>query len=111
MNRDLSLWTGLLTGPIVWLANLQIQFVLAPWICALHWKPAAMAVTLTAVLAIIAGGLHSWNQWRQLAQETGAARNDARPPVMALAGVVLNAGFLLVVLAQAIPQFMLAGCE
>ena len=111
MNRDLALWTGVLTGPVVWLINLQIQFVLAPWICALHWKPAALAITLAAALVIVAGGLLSWKQWRQLAQETGDAHPETRPPIMALAGVVLSLGFLLVVFAQAIPQFMLAGCE
>jgi hypothetical protein len=113
MNRTLALWTGLLTGPIVWFISLEAKFALAPWVCAFHWKPAVYMVSLVAFLVTAAAGLLSWNQWRQLSAEHSETGDSvlARPRIMALGGVMLSAGFFVVLAAQSLPELLLAGCE
>ncbi|MDQ6679315.1 MAG: hypothetical protein M3Z09_18690 [Acidobacteriota bacterium] len=103
MKRTPALWTGLLAGPVVWLLSLEANFALAPWVCAFHWKAAAYVVSLAAFAITAAAGLIAWRQWRQV--------EGQRPRAMALGGVMLSAGFLVALLAQSIPQFMMAGCE
>lgn len=103
MKGTLALWTGLLTAPIVWFFSLEAKFVLAPWVCTFGWKWAAYAVSLIALAIIAAGGRIAWLQWQQVEGE--------RPRAMALGGVFLSAGFLIVLLAQTIPELVLAGCE
>lgn len=103
MNRNLALWTGLLAGPIVWFFSLEAKFALAPWVCAFGWKPAAYAVSLAAFAITAGAGVIAWRQWQHVEGE--------RAQAMALGGVMLSAGFLVVLVAQALPELILAGCE
>ena len=41
MKRDVALWTGVLTPPIVWSIFFVAKWFLSYWICAFGWKPAA----------------------------------------------------------------------
>jgi hypothetical protein len=113
MRRDAQLWAAVLTGPTVWFLSMLTNFALAPWACAFGWKPAEFAVTLVA-LAITAGaGLWSWKLWHdtgiEMPGESGGA--VARDRSLALAGVLLNGMFVLVIVAQAIPNIILQACE
>ena len=112
-TRDRLLWAGILTGPIVWLIHFEAKFALAPLACTAGQKPALVLISLVT-LAIAAGaGFVSWAQLRRLSREALADSNATveRARIMALAGVVLSAGFVLVIAAQAIPELMLAPCD
>jgi hypothetical protein len=113
MRRDAQLWAAVLTGPTVWFLSLLTNFALAPWACALGWKPAEFAVAAVALAITVAAGLISWKVWRgaglEMPGETGGA--VARDRSLALAGVLLNGMFALVIIAQAIPNIVLGACE
>jgi len=53
------------------------------------------------------------SSWRTVRrdEQTAAGAPAERVRSMALAGVVLSAGFLLVVIAQTYPDFVLTGCQ
>ncbi len=105
MKRDILLWIAILTGPIVWFLSFEANFAVSWWVCASGWKPAAFVVSLLA-LAITAGaGLLSWSQSRQIGPE------QVRAHAMAMGGALLNAGFCLVLVAQALPHLLMNGCE
>ena len=113
MKRDVALWTGVLTGPIVWSIFFVLKWFVAYWICAFGWKPAAWALSIFPMILTAGAGWLAWTQWRELGSETPGQLGGAlgRSRALALAGIVLSLGFLLVLIAQTFPELILAGCE
>jgi len=96
--RQAILSAGLALAPIAWFASLEGNFALAPLACAGHGKPILLLVSAAALGLAVAGGLLAWTQ-RTLHQR------------LAVSGAVSSALFSLVIVAQAIPNLMLGGCE
>ena len=112
-KRDVALWTGVLAGPIIWLCSFEANFALAPWACIFQVKLALYVVSFLGLLLCAASGVLAWQQWKAVGTELPGDGGGPLPRirVMALSGVVLSASFFLIVLAQAIPELMLAPCE
>ena len=54
-RRDVvELWTGILTGPVLWFAQQQICFVLVPWVCTHGGVIWLHLVTLVCLLERVA---------------------------------------------------------
>jgi hypothetical protein len=113
MKLDAMLWAGILVSPIVWFLNLEANFALAPLACSGGGKPALYFVSVISLIVVAAAAGLSWVQWRSLEQEPAGQRARPLPPrrAMALGGAALSSLFFLVILAQAIPSLMMAGCE
>ena len=113
MSRDLALWTGILAGPVVWLISFQANYALVPWACIFGGKLALYLVSVAAIAACAASGLLAWREWNALGREIPGEGADplSRGRIMAISGVVLSASFLLVVIAQAIPELVLGACQ
>jgi hypothetical protein len=113
MKRDAQLWAALLAGPTVWFLSLLTNFALAPWVCSRGSNFPVFMVTLLALAIIVAAGLISWKLWRDVGIETPGESGGtiARDRSLALAGVLLNGMFVLVTVAQAIPNILLKACE
>jgi hypothetical protein len=112
MNRDLLLWMGILTGPIIWFINLETGFALAPWLCPWHSKFSPNLVSLIALLIVAGSGMIGWRQWNQIqTRSAGEGAPEARPRAMAIGGMVLSGMFFLAIVAQALPQLLLDGCQ
>lgn len=113
MKTEALLWAGLLIAPVGWLLNLEANFALAPLACGGGGRPLLYLVSaITFVLAVISCGI-SWTQWRAFGRD-GAAQPSpvvSRRRAMAMVGVGLSALFAITIVAQAIPNFMMAGCE
>jgi hypothetical protein len=113
MRRDAQLWLSVLAGPTIWFAGMLANFALAPWACALGWKPALFAVTLVSLAVDAAAGLLAWRLWRgagvEMPGEVGGAIAHERS--LTLAGVLLSSLFFIVIVAQAVPNIILAGCD
>ena len=113
MSRDLALWTGILAGPAVWLISFEANFALAPWACIFQAKLALYVVSLIALLLSAASGVLAWRQWKELGREWPGESGGAlaRSRVMAGSGVLMSAMFSIVIVAQAIPEFILEACQ
>ena len=113
MKREAQLWAAVFAGPAVWFLGMLTNFALAPWACALGWKPAGFAVTLVALAVTLTAGLISWKLWRAAGLEMPGEIGGtvARDRSLALSGVLLNAMFALVIIAQTIPNIVLKACE
>jgi hypothetical protein len=96
--KQAILGTGLILGPLVWFASLEVNFALAPLACAGHGKGLLLLVSAAALGLAMGGGLLAWTQ-RTLHRE------------LALSGVVASTLFSIVIVAQAIPNLLLGGCE
>lgn len=113
MSRDLALWTGILTGPIVWLISFEALFALNPWACIFQTKLTLYIVSIVAFALSGASGLLAWRQWNQLGREADPRGGDAlsRSRIMAFGGVILSTLSCLIIVAQAIPELILEACQ
>lgn len=114
----MALWTGMLAGPIVWLALLELNYVMSYVACETRQTWFLHLATLVAVLVVGAAGWWGW----------GAGIGDAldsesvTPPLsvrtsrqrvrwMSLASAGLSAFFILVILATDVPVLVLKTCQ
>ena len=111
MTRDLTLWTGVLAGPVMWFAAFEASYALSATNCT--WKTAPMLVFGVALAIVAASCIVSFAAWQRLRRDTDPAseRHIESARALAAAGIVLNALFFLVLVAQALPHFILGGCE
>lgn len=111
-----ALWAGVLTGPVVWAALLETNYVLSYVACEQRHAWMLYAATLVA-LALIA--LAAFAAWRA-APAAGALAQPSRDPArtgetrarfMAIGGLTLCAFFALVIIVTAIPAIVLQPCS
>lgn len=97
------LWTGILAGPLVWLALLQTNYVLSYVACELRQTWFLHAATGVSLVLVIAAGAVAWS---------GSARgpHQSRATWMAWAGVVMSLWFALVIAAMAVPILIVPPC-
>lgn len=96
--RQAALGTGLVLGPMAWFASFEANFALAPLACAGNGKGILILVSAVALALAMASGVLAWTQ-----------RTHHRR--LAVSGAVISALCSLVIIAQAIPNLMLGGCE
>ena len=96
--RQAFLATGLVLAPMAWFASLEANFALAPLACAGHGKSMLLLISSVALGLAAVSGLLAWTQ-----------RNFHRR--LAVSGAVVSVLFSVVIIAQAIPNLMLGGCE
>jgi len=109
---DLALWTSVLGGPLVFLLNLEVSYVMVDWACntgndwALHLVH-FVSLVLSAACALL--GLALLRGVRRDAPDTGGGA-DARSRLLATLGVLSGALFAVSILAQWIPVMVLGTC-
>jgi hypothetical protein len=111
--RPALLWALVFTGPLVWFAELEANFALAPLACQGKNKTILYIVSGASLLLLLTAGIISWAQWYLADNDSQGqvAPFDARTRGLALGAVALNFLAALVVLAQTIPNLMMTGCE
>ena len=109
----LALWTGLLAGPVVWLLQFQTNYTLVPWACRSGAHFLIYLVAAVAVLLIAGAGFLSWGCWQEVGQtEPGEGAGVApRSRFMAVMGLATSAFFIVIIIAQAIPNFFFSPCQ
>lgn len=116
--RLAALWAGLLTGPIVWLALLEVNYVLAYVACETRSTWFMHLAVAVALLLVAAAGyaaraasfghiLGAETRTPPLSDETRVQRSRW----MSLAGVAFSLWFLIVILAMEVPLVVLRECQ
>ena len=111
------LWFGILAGPVAWTLQLAISYPLAQLSCHAGYRsqhPLTLQVVAGAALMMIAfGALTAWNalQAAPAPASTDGGRSIDRARFMAMLGLLFAALFTLVVIATAIPTWILHACE
>ncbi len=109
----LTLWLGLLAGPVAVLLQLQINYALVPRVCSSGREWALHLVAFLALAVTVVVGLLSWRNWRR----TGPRRADdgagvvPRSRFMAAVGILISALMTLVIVAQWLPIFIYGTCD
>jgi hypothetical protein len=106
-------WIGILGGPLVWLAFLQVNYMLAPSACLSQNKTTLGIITMIALFGTLAAAFAAWRAWHQTGATSQTEEGGAigRGRFMALSGIGLSALFAVVVLASAIPIIFLGACD
>lgn len=108
-----ALLAGILGGPVAWLVDLDVSYALASQACRSGHLGVIRLVPCLSLLVVGGAVFAAWWSTRQTsrnAQDDGG-RPDDRAHFMAVSGLVLSAVFALVIIAQAIPRFILGPCD
>jgi hypothetical protein len=109
---DVALWTSVLTGPIVFLLNLQVNYTMVDWACntgndwSLHVAH-AVALLISAASALLGRAL--WTRIGVGWPDTRAG-SESRSRLLAVLGMIGGAGFAVSILAQWITVMVLGTC-
>jgi hypothetical protein len=109
-----ALWFGLFGAPVVWSIQLMLNFALVAHSCFPASEPRTtpifgglgFTVTLVSVVALVialAAGTTAWRSWR-------ATRREGRTRFMAIAGMLVSGLFVLGVVMNSIPLFLVSLC-
>jgi hypothetical protein len=109
----LSLWTGILAGPIAWALDLSISYAIVKWTCSSQRQTVLHAISPAALLMIAIGAFASFMALRHTAGDhpTDGADPRQRARFMAILGLTSCALFGLTVIAGAIPRWVLDACQ
>lgn len=107
-SSSVSLWSGILAGPVAWAINLQLRYALVHWACEHGSRWVLVWIALPLFLVCVAGAFLA---------RTGLAIGDSetdypmRVRFMAYGGLMLSAIFAITILASVIPDFYLSPCD
>lgn len=105
-------WFAIFIGPLAWAADFALSLGLTPRACIVQSTALLLVFTAIALGAALAGLLVAISRWRELPSSTrrpGASRADPRR-FLALSGIAVSGGFLVAILAAAIPRLLMNPC-
>jgi hypothetical protein len=113
MKFPFGLISAVFLGPLAWFVNLEASFALAPRACQDGAKAPLYAASLLALLLTVIAGSISVTRYQQpdrnaIGEPDPMAASRRR---LAFAGIGLSALCLALILAQAIPNVLMGGCE
>jgi hypothetical protein len=107
-----ALWLGVLGPPLVYLFDLQASYTLANRACSSGSHAWYAMTTVVAALVVAGLGAMSWLHLQALpAADAEGAREPDRNRFMAIGGVAFGAFFLLVIVSNFVPKFILGVCD
>lgn len=109
-GRDVALlWLVALLGPVVWLVQLQVNYLLTYWVCETGARFVYPVVGLLALAILFWGGLLA-RRLRRKGETEQSPDAAGRVRLMTAAGIGGTAFFALVILATTIPGLVPGGC-
>jgi Co/Zn/Cd efflux system component len=110
-----ALWFGLFGAPVIWSIQLMLNYALVAHACYPASEPLSapvfgglratvLAASAVALVIALAAGATAWRSWRATRQEHHRTR------FMALAGMLVSGLFLLGVIMNSIPLFIMQPC-
>ena len=107
-----SLWYGILSGALAFAADEQITYSLVPHACSTgHFYVLYWATGIALLLAFSGAAMASKNlSATQAASIDGGTRAD-RSRFMAILGIAASLGFATIIIAMAVPRFLLSPCD
>jgi ABC-type enterochelin transport system permease subunit len=102
--RLIVLWTGVLIGPLAWLGVLEANYVLSYVACDTQHRWYMHAVVALAVVLVAIAGSAAWRQSRTV-------ESAETTTWLAIAGALMSAFFVIVILATDIPVLAFRPCQ
>lgn len=110
MGRQMRLWFAIFIGPTAWAADFGLSYGLTQWACAANSSRLLLVLSALALALTFGGLLAALRAQRELQSSTGIARAADPSRFLAISGIVLSSGSLLLIIAAAIPRLMVNLC-
>ncbi len=109
---DVALWTSVLTGPVVFLLNLEVSYVMVDWACNTGNDWSLHVTHAVSLLISVASALLGRALWTRIGGgwPDTMAGSESRSRLLAVLGTLGGAGFAITILAQWIPVMVLGAC-
>lgn len=110
------LWFVFLAGPVLWVIDLMLGYLIAAIGCNANFSGATLLghlLTLACALGTAFAGYVAVKQWRrsQVDELTVANGGGGSRTFMELAGILMSAYFLLLIIGEDIALFVLKPCQ
>lgn len=111
------LWAAILAGPVAWVANHMLLYVISSWSCATGQEWALHLTAALCTLGCAAGFWIGWQAWQRAGEALGHGEGRAeevsapRTRFMGAVGMAASVLFFLVILSQWLPVLVLGPCE
>ena len=99
---SIALWTGILAGPIAFMLDLGLRYMLVGYACA---KQANWLLPLIGLLMLLLPAIGAMQARRGWSVDTNRIR------FMAMAGLLLSAFSALAIVVSEIPDLFLRACD
>jgi hypothetical protein len=113
MLTEYKPWLGLVAAPFLFLANMQVCFMLVPWVCGNghFWTIHASHLT-TLVLIALCGvpARHLWQVTGESVPSEGPG-HDSRDRFLALLSMSMTGLTALALIAHWVPNFVFEACQ
>jgi len=105
-----ELWTGILAAPFAWALDEVVRHPAVARACSTGQMLLLHVLTLGALTVCAVGFFCAWKASPAVAGPRSLGGDESRR-AMAIAGMILSAGFALVILATATPHWTLSACD
>ena len=106
-------FTGLLAGPVAWAIDLTSSYAVVQWTCGGGPTAVLHLISLGSLVIIGVGAFASWQalQWAAPYEREDGSHAEDRGRFLAVLGLVMCALFAVLVIAGAIPRWVLDACQ
>lgn len=107
------LWWAIWAGPLAWAFDLGFSYTLTQHSCSTGHHYVLHVISLVCFLLASSGLVAGIAEYRALPRE---AREEGRRPIdrahfQALLGIVFSTSFAMVIVAGAVPRWILSACD
>lgn len=108
-----TLWWAMCAGPVAWAADLGFSYVLAQHSCSTGHHYVLHLITVLCFLLALTGTLSAYSEHSKLPREVSeeGARPLDRAYFQILFGAVFSVAFAVVIIAGAVPRWILGPCD
>jgi hypothetical protein len=108
-----KLWWTMFAGPFAWAGDEGVSYVMAQHACSTGHHYVLHVISVVFFLVALSGFVTGVAEYRALPRE---AREEGRRPIdrahfQALFGIVFSISFAVVVIAEAVPRWILSACD
>lgn len=109
---ELLLWLGITAGPLAWGLQLGLSYSTSQHVCSTGHEYVFHVITAGAFVLSLAGLYFAHAAWRELPEHPDHESGDpiGRAKFMALCGQIFSIAFSIIVIAGAVPKWVLPPC-
>jgi hypothetical protein len=103
---------GVIIGPLAFGADLLLSYLLVHHACSTGHYYVLHAITVVCLLIVLGAAWMSWQQYLPVrdANDSGGSARD-RTHFLALFGTISSLFFAVVIIANAVPRWILSPCD
>lgn len=112
-EAPISIWWTMFAGPFAWATDLGFSYALAQHSCSTGHHYVLHVITVLCALIALSGFATGWAAYKVLPHEASdeGVRPVDRTHFQILFGIIFSLAFTVVILAEAVPRWILSPCQ